>query len=235
VNERAHRKRVERTFAVATREVSTAEFLRFRPGHSWAKRYSPDPDSPAVSVTWYEAAAYCNWLSEREDIPPDQWCYEPNKDRRYAEGMRMKAGHLSLAGYRLPTEAEWEYACRAGAVTVRYFGRGEELLPRYVWGQKNADDRSWPGGRLRPNELGLFDALGNAMEWVEDPAFVYDLSAITDRENTKYLLVNQQTYRLMRGNSSFDQPVFLRCAFRFNSWPANSNESVGFRPSRTLP
>lgn len=62
-NEPAHRKRVERTFAVATREVAVAEFLRFRPGHSWVNRYSPDADSPAVEVAWYDAAAYCNWLS----------------------------------------------------------------------------------------------------------------------------------------------------------------------------
>jgi formylglycine-generating enzyme required for sulfatase activity/tRNA A-37 threonylcarbamoyl transferase component Bud32 len=234
-NEPAHRKRVERTFAVATREVTNAEFLRFRPAHTWTKRYSPDADAPAVSVAWYDCAAYCNWLSEREGIPPDQWCYEPNKDRQYAEGMRIKPGHLKLTGYRLPTEAEWEYACRAGAATARYFGRGEELLPRYAWGLKNSDDRAWPAGRLRPNELGLFDALGNVYEWVEDPGVVYDVSATADRDNVKYLLVNEQAIRLLRGGSFVYHPVNLRCAFRNVDRPGNRSLTNGFRPSRTLP
>jgi formylglycine-generating enzyme required for sulfatase activity/tRNA A-37 threonylcarbamoyl transferase component Bud32 len=234
VNEPAHRKRVERTFAIATREVTNAELLRFRPGRSWEKRDSPDADSPAVQVSWYDAAAYCNWLSERESIPSDQWCYEPNKDRQYAEGMRMKAGHLGLTGYRLPTEAEWEYACRAGAATARYYGRGDELLPRYAWGLKNGEERAWPAGRLRPNEWGLFDALGNASEWVEDPAFLYDVSAATDRENEKNLFIKDQPIRLLRGGSFDDLPVSLRCAVRFFNRPGNRSTFIGFRPARTL-
>ena len=78
--EPAHRKEIPRTFAVGTTEVTAAEFLRFRPDHSWLTRFSPDAAGPVISVTWYDAAAYCNWLSEREGLPPDQWCYEPNPD-----------------------------------------------------------------------------------------------------------------------------------------------------------
>ena len=66
-----------------------AEFLRFREQHTWTRRYSPDPDSPVVGVTWYDAAAYCNWLSERAGISEAQWCYDPNADGEYAEGMRI--------------------------------------------------------------------------------------------------------------------------------------------------
>lgn len=235
VNEPPHRKRVPRTFAVGTKEVTVEQFLRFRLEYNWAKRYSPGSDTPAVTVTWYDCAAYCNWLSEREGIPESEWCYEPAKGGVYGEGMRMKAGHLKLTGYRLPTEAEWEFACRSGAVTSRYHGRGEDLLPRYGWFAKNAADRAWPVGSLRPNELGLFDTLGNATEWVEDPALLYVTGQTEDIENAKLLLIDERMSRLLRGGSCDVRPVDLRCAYRNSSRPGNRSNTGGFRPVRTLP
>ena len=130
---------------------------------------------------------YCNWLSEKEGIPEDQWCYEQTAGGKYAAGMKIKRNHLKLTGYRLPTEAEWEYACRAGSVVGRYYGRTEELLPRYGWYQKNAEDHAWPVGRLRPNDLGLFDTLGNALEWVEDAAQLYDIEESGDQGTPTFL------------------------------------------------
>ncbi len=234
-NEPPHPKRIGRSFAIATKEVTVEEFKRFRKNHKFIKRYSPDQDSPIVSVTWYDAAAYCNWLSEREGIPPDQWCYLPDKDGDYAEGMRIKTDHLKLTGYRLPTEAEWEYACRAGSVVSRYFGRSEELLLRYGRYQKNAEDRAWPVGGLRPNDLGLFDMLGNALEWVEDPALLYVTGQREDIENKKLLIIDEQTSRLLRGGSFSFAPVNLRCASRSSNRPSYNNAAFGFRPSRTSP
>ena len=233
-DEPAHRKRIGRSFAIGTKEVTVAEFLRFRPKHSWSKQYSPDQDTPAVAMTWYAAAEYCNWLSAREGIPREQWCYEPNKDGAYGEGMRMKVGHLGLTGYRLPTEVEWEYACRSGSVTARYFGRGDGLLPRYGWFDKNAESRAWPVGQLRPNDRGLFDALGNAMEWVEDPALRYVTGQKEDTENSKYISIDERISRLLRGGSFYDRPVLVRSALRYIFRPGNRIVTYGFRPVRTL-
>jgi formylglycine-generating enzyme required for sulfatase activity/tRNA A-37 threonylcarbamoyl transferase component Bud32 len=233
VNEPTHRKRIGRSFAVATKEVTVEQFLRFRPKHTWAERYSPDRDSPAVSLTWYEAVAYCNWLSEAEGIPPDQWCYEPVSGGVYGQGMVVKPGHLSLKGYRLPTEAEWEYACRAGSAVSRYYGRSESLLPRYGWFLKTADDRAWPVGRLRPNDLGLFDVLGNAWEWVADPSRAYDASP--NDGDLQSGAVSDRDYRVLRGGSFSSSPSFLRCADRDELLPSNRLITNGVRPARTLP
>lgn len=234
-DETAHRKRIGRTFAMATKEVTMEQYRRFRPKYEEENRYSKGSDTPAVAMTWYQAAEYCNWLSAREGIPGDQWCYAPNKDGLYAEGMTMKAGHLGLTGYRLPTEVEWEFACRCGAVTARYHGRGEELLPRYGRFVKNGEDHAWPVGGLRPNELGLFDMLGNAMEWVEDPALLYVTDQIEDKENSKYILIDERMSRLLRGGSFVVQPILVRSALRNIYRPGNRFSTVGFRPTRTLP
>jgi formylglycine-generating enzyme required for sulfatase activity len=235
MNEQAHRKRVTRTFAVATREVTVEQFLRFRPNHDWVRRYSPGPDTPAEQVSWYDCAVYCNWLSEREGIPPDQWCYEPNPDGEYAPGMRIKRGHLLLTGYRLPTEVEWEFACRAGAGTAWYYGRGEALLPRYGWFLRTADDRAWPVGRLRPNDLGLFDTLGNVLEWCEDPGVGYDTRRQDDVDRGLYSSVDERLSRVLRGGDANDRAVDLRCAIRVGNQPGFRSPSIGFRPTRTLP
>jgi formylglycine-generating enzyme required for sulfatase activity len=109
--------RVERRFALAAREVTVAEFLCFREDHPYAEEHAPTEDCPVNMVTWYAAAAYCNWLSKEEGMAEDQWCYVPNEKGKYAEGMTVKANALSLSGYRLPAEAEWELACRARSVT----------------------------------------------------------------------------------------------------------------------
>src|SRR6516225_191938 len=113
-------------------------------------------DLPVVGIDWYMAARYCNWLSKKEGIPEEEWCYEIHGNE-----FRLKANYLSRRGYRLPTEAEMEFATRAGASTARYYGETEELLPKYAWYLRNSQEQTWPVGSLKPNDLGLFDVQGN--------------------------------------------------------------------------
>src|SRR5262249_17015485 len=112
------------------------------------------------------AALYCNWLSAQEEIPPSEWCYDLVIGKRAVDTRVTSRSHDRL-GYRMPTEAEWEYACRAGTETSRFFGESAEYLPKYAWMYSNSEGRTWPVGRLRPNPLGLFDVYGNVSEWCE--------------------------------------------------------------------
>jgi len=167
LSETQHRCRIGRPFAISAHEVTKAQYRTFQQAVKspsladlpLLRRVNPTEDSPQ---TRYDAAHYCNWLSEQQGIPREQWCYNPTKLGEYGPGMRAKDRFGELKGYRLPTEAEWEYACRAGTVTSRYFGSSEGLLPRYGW---FGHEWALPVATLKPNDWGLFDMLGNANEW----------------------------------------------------------------------
>jgi formylglycine-generating enzyme required for sulfatase activity len=238
--EMQHRRRIGRSFAIATKEVTLEQFQRFLQGHTYNKVFSPTLGHPVNGVSWYGAAAYCNWLSKEEGIPEDQWCYLPNAKGQFAAGMRVRPNHLDLTGYRLPTEAEWEFACRAGAVTSRYYGESEELLGRYAWYTKNSLDKSMlPPGSLRPNDLGLFDMLGNAYEWCQDGIAFYvpgiHGEPAEDKENFADLKsITEQPGRVLRGGSFLGHSRNVRAAYRNWYAPATAVQGNGVRAARTF-
>ena len=211
------------------------EFLKENPGVDNANNdsYSPDPKGPMNGVSWYHAAAYCNWLSRKENLPE---CYEPNDQGQFAEGMTIRADALSRTGYRLPTEAEWEYACRSGTGTSRYYGVSVNMLGAYAWFLATSPDRAQPCGSLLPNDLGLFDMLGNVDEWCQEraPDFEPGEGVLKDDINI-YLSIIDKHPRLLRGGTFLDQPAVVRSASRLEYQPSGRNDNFGFRLARTYP
>jgi formylglycine-generating enzyme required for sulfatase activity/Tfp pilus assembly protein PilF len=234
-----HWRRFGRSFAIASKEVTVEQFLRFRKDHRFDGRAATSADCPVNMVTWYDAAAYCNWLSEQEGIPKDQWCYEPNTEGNYAQGMKMATNYLQRTGYRLPTEAEWEFSCRAGAATRYFFGESDELLLRYGWYGVNSQDKLWPAGSLKPNDFGLFDMHGNVVHWCQESYKPYDIAgegrATEDIEDVAD--PTDGNARVRRGGSALwgDRAPLLRSAMRRPTKPSERHNNQGFRPVRTLP
>jgi eukaryotic-like serine/threonine-protein kinase len=234
-NER-HLRKIERSFAIASKEVTVEQFRAFRKDHKHLRDNAPTDDCPVNLVSWYDATAYCNWLSEHEGLPKEQWCYEPNKEGNYDEGMTMAPNYLKRTGYRLPTEAEWEYACRVGSEAVYSIGESADLLHRYAWFDANSLSKSHPVGTLRSNDLGLFDMHGNDWEWCQDVYVRYaqgkdNLAAIDSEENTK---INANENRVLRGGSFDSPPSLIRSANRFYIVPSARSNSFGFRLVRTF-
>jgi formylglycine-generating enzyme required for sulfatase activity len=190
------------------------------------------------NVSWYLAAEYCNWLSRQEGLPEGEWCYEPNQQGQYADGMKLADDYLQRTGYRLPTEAEWESACRAGAVTRRYYGDPEELLRNYAWFLGNAENRSHPVAQLKPNDWGLFDMIGNVHTWclnLQSDVVVEDGKLMEDQEQG--LVIHDNDRRIMRGAAYNANAVFHRSVARIQSPPKNPRGmpvDVGFRLARTI-
>ena len=233
--ETSHRQRIGRSFAIAAKSVTVEQFLRFRKDYDYVRRYAPTADCPVHWIRWYMAAEYCNWLSRQEGLPEKERCYEPNKEGKYEEGMKVVPDYLKRTGYRLPTEAEWEYACRAGAETSRYYGDSEALLAKYGWYAENSGDRSWPVGSLKPNDFGLFDMQGNTYAWCQDgyASYAPGQNGIAAEDSGGGFVLSDKTTRVLRGGGFSSRPVALRSANRDGSRPALRYGSLGFRLART--
>jgi formylglycine-generating enzyme required for sulfatase activity len=167
--------------------------------------YGIDLTRPVEQVSWHDATNYCARLTAQERI----------------------AGRIPTNSvYRLPTEAEWEYACRAGAATRFHYGDdpGYTNLTNYAWYFDNSDLMTQPVGQLLPNAWGLYDMAGNVWEWCRDWYGAYPGGTLTDPTGAV-----TGTKRVWRGASWFYIARHCRAARRFNDLPANTYSGLGFR------
>jgi formylglycine-generating enzyme required for sulfatase activity len=225
-SETLHRRLIPRTFAIADKEVTVGQFRAFRAGYDHEAKFGREDNAPVNSISWYLAAEYCNWLSKQEGLPE---CYESGE----LGTMRIKQNIKSLTGYRLPTEGEWEYVARAGARTSRHYGNSGKLLGQYAWYLENSENRSRPCGSLEPNDLGLFDVLGNVYEWCQDRSIGYATGTggkIIDQTN---ILIEK--YMILRSGAFINRSAFVRSAMRAIVRPSDRDIYSGFRASRTYP
>ena len=219
----AHRRVFERPFAIGAHPVTVDEFGRFvvatntvtqaehgvseadlqaraklwkgwkgEGAFTWNHpALADDPRRPVTVITWHEASEYCRWLS-------------------------TQTGHV----YRLPSEVEWEYACRAGSVADWYFGGDERELGDHAWYRENADGKTHSVGMKQPNALGLYDLHGNTWEWT---ASTYTHGRLSIRNSC-----------IVRGGCWETRPFFTRAsAFCFRNKQTFDNR-MGFRVAREL-
>jgi len=233
--EQQHQRRIERSFAIAATEVTQAQYASFAKANAIKIRdqSSRTQEQPQISVSWFEAAGYCNWLSVEEGLDA---CYELDLESNPPK-VAMKPDFLKLNGYRLPTEAEWEYACRSGVTMEWGHGRAERRLKHYAWYRPNRGHlRVSAVGRLMPNEAGLFDMFGNALEWCQERYLFYPQDTaihamLLDRHDS----VDARSVRVLRGGSFDYKAADVRAANRNDYLPVNDDDHVSFRPSRTYP
>lgn len=176
---------------------------------------------PVNSLSQYAALMYCRWIYNKTGI-----------------------------FYRLPTEAEWEYACRAGTGTRFYFGDDEQQLDKYAWNKSNSNNKFQKTGLKLPNAWGLFDMLGNVCEWTLDHYEENKMVNLNENAGDPFSLPNKAGYpKALRGGAYLNDAIQLRCANRFKSdpqwnrrdpqipkskWWLTDAPSVGFRIVRPL-
>ncbi len=208
---------ITRDFLLGVYPVTQAQYRRLM-GNAARPYFDGRPNAPMESVNWLDAVHFCNALSEVEGLPAYY--------RIDGEEVTPRGG----PGYRLPTEAEWEFACRAGSSTAYSFGDDPALLADHAWFQENSGESVQPVGHWPANALGLHDMHGNVWEWCWDWYSPYDRSACVDPTGPP-----RGTARVLRGGSWHHPAASLRSAARV-SWEPNETQMLtwwfGFRVAR---
>jgi formylglycine-generating enzyme required for sulfatase activity len=212
-------------FAIGAKEVTVQDFGRFRPESSGDDATPAEDTRPANNMDWYAAAAYCNWLNEQEGIPPDQWCYQPNEEGQYAEGMTIASDFLTRRGYRLPIAAEWLFAASAGVRTPFFFGSDAELLLDYAWMAQNSQGMHHPVGTLQPNLLGMFDVYGNVKEWSH---------SLEEERREDIRVIDGEKRSVLGGCFMHFQAHFRAYYAKHGNSSEHREDRNGFRIARTL-
>ena len=170
---------------------------------------------PVEKVTWYDALLFCNKLSARDGYTSV-----------YSDIDGAVKANWSANGYRLPTEAEWEYACRAGTTTPYYTGSTGEDLARCAWYSGNSSDGPKDRGQLAPNSFGLYDMHGNVFEWCWD---WYRADYYSQGINNNPLGPDGGDEKICRGGSYFVFEYGCRAGFRSMLAPEYAGRDIGFR------
>lgn len=205
-----HKVRITKPFeisAVETTQVLYERVMGSNPSWFSNKRQAKDKiiedtsNYPVEKTTWYDAIEFCNRLSDRLGYP------------RYYHINGKKVTIRGGNGYRLPTEAEWEYACRAGSKTIYCYGDDVDRLGDYAWYGKNSKKSTQRVGLKKPNAFGLYDMHGNVWEWCFD-SFTQDFYKSAGLEDPVNVEITPDDKHMLRGGSFFDIPTFLRASFR---------------------
>ena len=235
-NEEQHEVTITRSFYAQIHEVTQGEWetlMGNNPSYFSSSGNGVDcgSDCPVENVTWYESLAYANALSASEDL---QECYVLSGCEN-SPGNDMECTDVSwnsdCLGYRLPTEAEWEYVARAGTTTAYYNGNDPDQLGDIAWYEDNSSSTTHPVAQLEANSWGFYDMIGNVWEWCWDGYEPnYSLLSVTDPTG-----LNTSFYRVNRGGSWLIPASLARSASRQSIAPKTRYRGLGFRLVSSAP